>query len=186
MEYCNRNKPLIKRKSDLISKQKPDIIFIQESNISGIKLDNYLYIKFPHLAKTELMDIYLRKDCNWLKDSIQEITTSLCFTPRSCKIITLKHKTTNQKIKIANIHLCGGRYDENDKIGGMLKGSLKDVRKRKNEIIEILVKTHNVDIVAGDFNSDLICYLNNGTLQNGHLSFFKKIAPKKTYKIYQE
>ena len=52
------------------------------------------------------MDIYLRKDCNWLKDSIQEITTSLCFTPRSCKIITLKHKTTNQKIIIANIHLC--------------------------------------------------------------------------------
>ena len=64
-------------------------------------------------------------------------------------------------MKLANIHLCGGRYDENDFIGGMLVGSINDIHNRKLEILRELVDKYNIDIIAGDFNSDINCYKYN-------------------------
>lgn len=44
---------------------------------------------------------------------------------------------------------------------------------------------YNIDIIAGDFNSDLICYLQDELLQH-HLEYFKKISPKTPIKNFEE
>ena len=97
----------------------------------------------------------------------------------------LKNINNNEIIKLANVHLCGGRFDENIKIGGMLSGNIKDVKLRKNEMLYTLVNKYDIDIIAGDFNSDLICYLNN-ELQEQHISYFKKISPNTPIKNFKE
>ena len=186
IEYGNKNRKLIKEKSDIIAKYNTDIILVQECDKTAIDFSNdYNYIDYSSM-NSEIIDVYLKKKSKWIQDSIIEFNTTLSYTTRTCKIICLKNKITNQLIKIANIHLCGGRFDENDKIGGMLIGNLKTIRTKKNEIIEKLVNQYNVDIIAGDFNSDLICYLNNDTLQKQHLNYLQKISPKKSLKVYQE
>ncbi|CAF0751491.1 unnamed protein product [Rotaria sp. Silwood1] len=47
--------------------------------------------------------------------------------------------------KISNVHLCGGRYD--DQIYDRLQ-------EHKHLQLERLIKTHNPDIIMGDFNSE--------------------------------
>lgn len=186
IEYGHRNLNLKNERSNILSKNNPDIILVQEGNFNAIDLTNYHYIENFNNKNTELMDIYLKKNSEWEKDSVIEFFTELSDTVRLCKIITVKHKEFNKKIKIANIHLCGGRFDESDKIGKMLIGNLKDIRKRKNEILEKLVKMYNVDIIVGDFNSDINCYINNGILQKDHLKYLQKISPNKSMDIYKE
>ena len=188
IENGNRNPKLIKEKSDLIMKYEPDIILIQESNLKSINLDNkYDLVKYPSDKKNyEKMDIFLKKDSYWNLESFSYIISELGYVKRISKIISVKNKITNKILNIANVHLIGGRFEENDKIGKMLIGNIKTIRNRKNEILEKLVGQHNVNIIAGDFNSDLNCYLNNGTIQEHHLKFMKKISPKKELNIYQE
>ena len=183
MEFGKKNPKYIKEKSDIITQYNPDVIFIQESKINSIDInDNYDYIKYPYGAG---IDIYLKKNGIWKEDYKTIIKTKYSHTPRICKIIFLKNIKTNKIIKLANIHLCGGRFDESDKIGGMLLGTIKDIRKRKNEILEELINNYNIDIIAGDFNSDLICYLQDELLEH-HLEYFKKISPKTNVKIFKE
>ncbi len=185
IEYGNRNRKKIKERSDLIIQNSPDIIFVQECNKKAINFkDNYDYIDYTIVNK-EVVDVYLRKDSEWKKEYITQFDTKYSYTLRTCKIIHLKNTNTNKIIKLANVHLCGGRFDENDKVGGMLLGSVKEIHQRKNEVLDKLVNEYNIDIIAGDFNSDLICYLQND-LQPQHLSYFKKISPNTSIINFKE
>ena len=187
IENGNRNPKLIKERSNLIMKYEPDIILIQESNLDSIDLnEKYNLIQYDHKKINEKMDIFLKKDSNWILDSVNHIISELGYVKRICKIISIKNKKTNKLLNVANVHLIGGRFEENDRIGKMLIGNIKTVRDRKNEILKKIVNQYNVNIVAGDFNSDLNCYLNDGNLQEEHLKFMKKVSPKKDLEIYKE
>ena len=187
IENGNRNPKLIKERSNLIMKYDPDIILIQESNLDSIDLnEKYNLIQYDHKKINEKMDIFLKKDSNWILDSVNHIISELGYVKRICKIISIKNKETNKLLNVANVHLIGGRFEENDRIGKMLIGNIKTVRDRKNEILKKIVNEYNVNIIAGDFNSDLNCYLNDGNLQEEHLKFMKKVSPKKDLEIYKE
>lgn len=187
IENGNRNPKLIKERSNLIMKYEPDIILIQESNLDSIDLnEKYNLIQYDHKKINEKMDIFLKKDSNWILDSVNHIISELGYVKRICKIISIKNKETNKLLNVANVHLIGGRFEENDRIGKMLIGNIKTVRDRKNEILKKIVNEYNVNIIAGDFNSDLNCYLNDGNLQEEHLKFMKKVSPKKDLEIYKE
>ena len=187
IEYGNRNPKLIKERSNLIMKYNPDIILIQESNLDSINLnEKYNLIQYDHKKINEKMDIFLKKNSNWILDSIDHIISELGYVKRLCKIISIKNKETNKLLSVANVHLIGGRFEENDKIGKMLIGNIKTIRDRKNEILKKIINQYNVSIIAGDFNSDLNCYLNDGNLQEEHLKFMKKVSPKKNLEIYKE
>ena len=183
IEFGKRNRNKIKETSYIIAKNNPDIIFIQEYNKHSIDLNNnYEYIKY--LFNNDIA-IFLNKKSDWKQHSIYIFDTIYSYTKRTCKVIYLKNIKTNKIIKLANVHLCGGRFDENDNIGGMLLGSIKDIRKRKNEILDTLINEYNIDIIAGDFNSDLIAYMKN-ELSEHHLKYFNKISPNTKYKILLE
>ena len=187
IENGNRNPKLIKERSNLIMKYDPDIILIQESNLDSIDLnEKYNLIQYDHKKINEKMDIFLKKDSNWILDSVNHIISELGYVKRICKIISIKNTKTNKLLNVANVHLIGGRFEENDRIGKMLIGNIKTVRDRKNEILKKIVNQYNVNIIAGDFNSDLNCYLNDGNLQEEHLKFMKKVSPKKDLEIYKE
>lgn len=183
IEYGNRNRHKIKEKSDLIAKYEPDIIFLQECDNHLINFSkNYNYVDYSTF-NDEMIEIYSKKSSNWKINSIYQFESLLSYTKRPCKCIELIND--DKLIKLGNIHLCGGRYDENDNIGKMLIGNLKEIRSRKNEVIKRLIDEFKVDIIAGDFNSDLNCYLNS-QLNEDHLSYFKKVAPKKNILTYLE
>jgi endonuclease/exonuclease/phosphatase family metal-dependent hydrolase len=187
IEYGKRNPKYIKEKSDLIMKYEPDIVLIQESNLKSINIDEkYDLIQFSCKKIKEKMDIFVKKNSPWKLNSLNHIFSELGHVKRICKIISVKNKETNKQLNIANIHLVGGRFEENDKIGKMLIGNIKTIRNRKNEILEKLIHLNNIDIIAGDFNSDLNCYLNDGNLQEQHLKFMMKVSPKKDLEIYKE
>ena len=180
IEYGNRNSKLIKERSEVIMNKDPDVILIQESNLGCINFKNkYKLVEYNDRKIKEKMDIFLKRESNWELNSIFDFVSELGYVKRICKIIEVISKKTGKKIRIANIHLIGGRFEENDKIGKMLIGNIKTIRERKNEIIDRLVNEYNIDIIGGDFNSDLNCYLNNGMIQEQHLNFMKKISPKK-------
>lgn len=184
IEYGNKNKKLVNEKSNFISKYNSDLILVQECDRKLLDFScNYDYIDYCS-CKNEMVEIYLRKDSDWKINSKFEFDTELSYTIRSCKVLELINN--DKLIKIANIHLCGGRFDENDNIGKMLIGNIKEIRSRKNEVIKKLIDDFNIDIIAGDFNSDLNCYLNNGNLQKEHLNYFQKISPKKSILTYSE
>jgi hypothetical protein len=184
IEYGNRNYNKIKERTDLITKNNPDFIFIQECEIECIKLNNYTIVQFPH-NKVELVEIFIKNDSLWEIYFTEQFNSTYSYTTRACRIIYVKHKYTNKIMKLANIHLCGGRYDENDYIGGMLVGSINDIHNRKLEILRELVDKYNIDIIAGDFNSDINCYKYN-KVATEQLKFFKNISPKTKYKIFEE
>lgn len=71
-----------------------------------------------------------------------------CPTYRAAMIQTYIHDATKENIKVANVHLCGGRFDEtNPEI-------FKDLNNSKLYVL-IKVVGHNPDIIMGDFYSDL-------------------------------
>ena len=186
IEYGKRNGKLIKERSEIIMKKDPDLILIQESNLKSINFkEKYDLIEYSIRNINEMMDIFLKKNSKWRLESIFDFISELGYVKRICKIIELRSRETNKKLKIGNVHLIGGRFEENDKIGKMLIGNVKTIRERKNEVIEKLIKDHDIDIVGGDFNSDLNCYL-EGKVQEEHLKFMKKVSPKKDIKIYEE
>lgn len=185
IEYGNRNLLNINERSQKIIQNEPDIIFIQECNNSSIDFQNkYEYIDYKILNE-EVVDIYLKKNSKWKKDFIFQFNTKYSYTIRTCKIIFLKNIITNKILKLANVHLCGGRFDEDDKIGGMLIGDEKQIQQRKNEVLEKLINEYDIDIIAGDFNSDINCYLNDEILPH-HLEFLKKVSPNTSIQILKE
>lgn len=62
-----------------------------------------------------------------------------CPTTRPMALITL-----NNGLKIANVHLCGGRFD----------GANENSNIFAQKEIKLIIETHNPDIIAGDFNSE--------------------------------
>ena len=64
LEYCNKNSKEQKLKGKILSKNNPDIIFVQEGNNDLIQLSNYNYIN-NYLNQESHNDekmIYIKKE----------------------------------------------------------------------------------------------------------------------------
>lgn len=193
MEHGNKNPYEGRSRGNLLCQSNPDVIFIQESCPSRIIMDkHYQLLNFSNINnsykmdQSERMDIYINSESSWKLHHQFQIDNLPQKSPRQSKIIILKNNLTQRQIILANVHLVGGRYDENDNLGGMLKLELSELRNVKNEILKKLVSQYQVDLIAGDFNSDLNCYLQEGVLSSSQLSFFQNVSPGKSLQTYQE
>ena len=160
--------------------KNPDFIFLQEA-INEINVDNYTYdVKG---SGSERMGILSKTGNTWEMTSSEIINTNnadsdsnKCNTQRDEIIYTITHTSDNTNIKIANVHLCGGGPDE--RTYGISES--KNPNKLTSIKIEPLKRVINrdVDIVLGDFNSDLGYYLNYKNDNNTTLPAQQKIFLK--------
>ena len=90
--------------------------------------------------------------------STESIQSASCTTNRSAFITKLENGLT-----IANVHLCGGRYDD--------LNSDWDGRK---ELFDRVVDK-KPDIICGDFNVDIVSYMNN-EISPGVKAYYEKIS----------
>jgi len=194
LEHGQRNSHLGSQRGQLLTQSHPDVILIQESTPEKLDLGpSYQLLDYSPIDLTtskmdliERMDIYVHLDSSWKVVQQFQIDSLPQKSPRQSKIVVLQNHLTQKKITIANVHLVGGRYDENDQLGGFLNSDLKTIRQLKIEFLEGLVNQYQVDIIAGDFNSDLNCYLNQGKICPSQLSYFQKASPGKSLQVYQE
>lgn len=191
LEHGRRNCDSGTLKGILLKESQPDIIFIQESTPERLSLgDSYQLLDFPDQNtpsdSSERMDIYYCQNSSWNVTSQTLINSYPQASPRPSLLVTLEHPSTTSFITLANVHLCGGRYDENDQLGGLLRGDLTSIQQLKTELLQDLVENYHVDIIAGDFNSDLNCFLTQGQLCSRQLSFFEKVSPGKSLQVYQQ
>jgi hypothetical protein len=132
----------------------PDLVVFQEAG-TRFHIKGYDNIQWGGGdTKYENMGAALRNNTEWKSVQIKTFRTKLCNTLRDVVKIILKNKQNPAiQIKIGNVHLCGGRYDEEV---SQYKTN-HDLIKTKEEGIKLL---EDCDIVLGDFNSDIHHFLN--------------------------
>lgn len=193
LEHGCRNCDSGTLKGVLLKQSHPDVIFIQESAPERLHLGpSYQLLDYSNLEHTtsnldliEPMDIYVNLDSSWKVVQLFQIDSLPQKSPRQSKIVVLQHQHTHLKITLANVHLVGGRYDENDQLGGFLNTDMTTIQDLKTELLERLLHDYQVDLIAGDFNSDLNCYLHQGQLDPHQLSYFQRVSPGKSLQTYQ-
>jgi hypothetical protein len=168
--FNNEGTNMISTLKTQLSKYKPDIVVFQEASKHKIELPDYSVIQWGGPRIYEFMGAVLLNNSDWKNVSeVQKFSTEKCKTNRQVFKITLQHKKDPTKtIKIANIHLCGGRFDEgtHQKCNNP-PNSLDcqiELTNIKNESIAAVVSA-DVDIILGDFNSDVNNYINGTPLE---------------------
>lgn len=81
-----------------------------------------------------------------------------CLTARTALVVSLTNEITSETIKVANLHLCGGRYDEKEISTPAVTMQDVDIAGVKNGLLAQVLE-HDPDVVVGDFNSDVVCYV---------------------------
>jgi hypothetical protein len=130
-----------------------DVICLQES-VRELEIPYFTEVYTDGPGPYELVSLFIRKDSIWNEEESIPIHTTSCPTKRTNFITTLCLKANPEiKVKIGNVHLCGGSIDEEeDTYENYIKDQDKvDVIKR--EILTQMVKKKS-DIILGDFNSD--------------------------------
>ena len=153
-----------------IIEYNPTIICTQETNNNFYTRMNTKNYELKHTngnTRTERIDFYLKNDSDITAlPTFIPLSSTICNTPRTDIIITIQY--TN--IKIGIVHLCGGRTDENVFAG--ILASLTDINEKKKKIKQIKEEQiqkmihQDVDIILGDFNSDIEHYLGNSNQKN--------------------
>jgi hypothetical protein len=100
-----------------------------------------------------------------------------CPTQRFGLVLTVKLGSTN--IKIANVHLCGGRIDDKPISQKLTEGTaLDELLKRKLRLLKSALE-EKPDIIVGDFNSDIIVHYTHNTdaahNKSGQYAYFRGI-----------
>jgi hypothetical protein len=130
----------------IIADTETDIICTQEDfKITHMKIPGYILVSSCVAEKRDgdfmSNNIYIRDDLV-PSSHIDDITiTAKCSVPRCASIITIKG------VQIANLHACGGRYDD---------PHYKELTATKANQIEDLIKVIKFipDLIVGDFNSE--------------------------------
>lgn len=163
-----------------IIKDNPTIICTQETNNSFNKLmkkNKYDLVTTNNNTGTERIDIYIKNGSGITIIKSNIISTEKCHTDRADLIIDVLYNNTI--IKIGIVHLCGGRFDEAHFTTILKENKIKDISTKIDKIKEIKEEqinkmiAENVDIILGDFNSDIEHYL--GTLNYKQQKYFKDI-----------
>ena len=98
-----------------IIKNRPKLVCIQESNDvfkNHMSNNKYKLIASNDNRKNELIEIYAINDKSITLSNNKLIETNFCYTKRTDIIINIIYKEKNLNIGI--VHLCGGKYDENE------------------------------------------------------------------------
>ena len=125
-----------------------DLIFLQESG-KNVRIKSFEN-NFQYGNRTEIVTTMVKENSEWtpLKPHATFTERPEGLTERHAYVQTFKHKN-GAEIRIANVHLYGGRYDE-QKIP-----ENEDIAKEiKLLLLKDVVETGNADIIVGDFNSD--------------------------------
>ena len=141
------------------SNQRPDLIFLQEApttieHVFG-NADGYEEVSLRHpVVDTgyERMMTLRRRDSGWNHQSTYVVRTNSCDTQRVATVQVFKH-TSGKTVTIANVHLCGGRFDE----GFHCLSTMDQMKDAKVEVMSDIL-SRSPDIVLGDFNSDYLAY----------------------------
>ena len=153
----------IKPYYEVVLAQKPDIICTQEQNYN---IKNMKNIKnFKNFGFTETCGKGGERVGVHYKDEIKEpecITEETKIGVPKRHAIIFKYKG----VKIANLHLAGGRFDDKEVLGN----NFKKILNFKLELVKKVIK-EEPDIILGDFNSVL-----EGRRQNlnSQMKYFSK------------
>jgi len=101
------------------------------------------------------------------------------IVPRATLIVTLSHSTSKKTIKVANLHLCGGRFDEVYVNQDPKCSDAEYVANIKNGLIRTALN-NEPDVIVGDFNSDVVCYGDEERkyVQGPQLGFWGSLSPE--------
>lgn len=171
----------IKEINNILNEQniKPDIILTQEDkNKSNNMFNNYILVVKNGLSHcSETVGLYCSN--NIIKNNINNIlllhTTPKCLGMTRRNFIIFNINKFDKNIKIANIHLEGGKYID----GVLLKSNFNDYLNYKMEILKYLIEYEKPDIICGDFNS---IYHHDNKIYKEHIEYqikyFKNIYPR--------
>lgn len=127
-----------------------DVVALQEvpdkpwPNIRGFST---VYWQGP--SEHDKMGMLVSDKSEWRPTGVtRRVRSKLCDTKRDVYVTTFVHSRTKKKLTVANVHLCGGRYDESvhhntKSISGLVKIKTETILKKP------------ADIILGDFNSDV-------------------------------
>ena len=166
--FNNQGKRMISSLEKELNIHTPDLVVFQEAgtmfNIKGY--DNIQWGGGD--TKYEYMGAALRHNTQWKSVQIKKFRTNLCNTLRDVVKIILKNKQNPAiQLKIGNVHLCGGRYDEEVSQYKTNYNLIKTKEEGNNSLQEC-------DIVLGDFNSDIHHFLNKKKNVNKQQEIFLK------------
>lgn len=136
---------------------KPDAVCIQECPIGFIDIEGYRYDNtFPKdILPADYLTLYTKDKPQWTIIGKETLYSHHCHTKRISDIYTFQKGT--KRIRVANVHLCGGKFDEDFKNGCKEDHCENTLRKGKLEMLQRITDLKpSVDIIAGDFNSDLL------------------------------
>lgn len=161
-------------KSVVLSTLSPDVILLQEApelvNIMMYLSDKYdvaHHGAHPHGNYTfDSLATLIRKGSPWKVDCVSIVPTVLCLTKRITTVTSIKND--NKTIAIANVHLCGGRFDEKDVVTRKIPVDDK-LNTMKTETLSKIISgksSAKPDIIIGDFNSDMYGAIDPATAKN--------------------
>jgi endonuclease/exonuclease/phosphatase family metal-dependent hydrolase len=164
--YSNKNVLSRLQYDKNVQKMTPDFIFIQESpveaNIRRTLRPEDPYELVPPVVgpgEHELLSLLRHKNSPWNVANVRVVDDSGgCPTKRAAAVYDVVHRPTGTTLRVANVHLCGGRFDE-----PKMRGKDPEVLgKIKTAMIRDVVEPDPrdprrgaSDIVLGDFNADL-------------------------------
>ena len=172
-----------------VREHEPDLVALQEAP-TGKSKDKYEIEDYDRIVwgpkGTEGMAVFLRNNSAWALAEVQEFVTSTsaalkkvgsfapCGTSRKVYLPTLElKKDRTVKVRVANVHLCGGKFDD-PKVVRDCDKDLQCVKDMKIEPLEQVVDAW-ADIVLGDFNSDVHHYV-DGKPNPGHRVYLNEIG----------
>ena len=150
--YESKNKKTLAILKQGLESNKPDVVVIQEAPKDILhQVENYELIyetgRTKGRGETIACLVYKQGAWKWNGQNVEYITNT-CPTPRVSVVSTFVYEAdTNYVIQIANVHLCGGRNDEEH-----VPATDGELITKKTELFELY--SPKPDIVLGDFNSD--------------------------------
>ena len=136
-----------------LSMSYPDIVVVQEAPASGMSIADYDVYYNDGPSDDNRMMIMVRKTSKWQVRSNEVYESVHCNTNRYTLLTTVEIKVpghSHRSYIIANVHLCGGRFDEPE----LSISTVDKLKTVKEEVLHQLIDK-GVDIILGDFNSDI-------------------------------
>jgi hypothetical protein len=149
----------------------PDVICMQEAPVPlkfslGVSLLKHYDIVCTDIdTKAERMVILRRKNSPWQHAGCSGYETKKCYTNRTSQLAAFtRDKLT---VIIANMHLCGGRYDDDNH----KTDSSEEMAAIKSEAVLAMIP--NASIIVGDFNSLPKPF---GAMNKSYLTYIRNIG----------
>ena len=148
----------------LIKRYNPDLVCFQEAissmdpryeSFKRMLLRKYGYeeiIQEPKIPCTsECLQCFLKIDSNYTARAQDIKVSDNCNTEgRYQQLITMINKSTGNTFKVGNVHLCGGKFDDQN----MSELSIREIREIRIKSIGTLIQLGAI-CIAGDTNTDL-------------------------------